>query len=65
VSAVWIALGAVPISLASVFIALNAAQAKKQRESGDGGTADAGIAHMSDRASDGGECGGDGGGGGD
>lgn len=59
-SAVWIALGAVGISLISAFIALNAAQAKKRMERGNGVTSDSG-GDTADCGSDSG-CGGDGGG---
>ena len=70
-TAVWIALGAVAVSLVTVFISLNAAkEAKRKKESGDGGTSYAGDTGDSDRtdsdSNTGGDSGGgDGGGGGD
>jgi hypothetical protein len=64
-TAVWIALGAVVISLVTVFISLNAAkQAKRKKGSGDGGTTYASDTGDRDRIdSDScGDGGGDGGG---
>lgn len=67
---VWIALGAVTMSLIAVAISLNAAKtAKRKKDSGDGGTthaSDTGDRDRTDSDSDsGGDSGGDGGGGGD
>ncbi len=67
-TAVWIALGAVAISLVTVFISLNAAkEAKRKKDNGDGGTtyaSDTGDRDRTDSDSDsGGDAGGDGGGG--
>lgn len=69
-TAVWIALGAVAISVMTVFISLNAAkEAKRKKDNGDGGTtiaSDTGDRDCTDSDSDtGGDAGGDGGGGGD
>ncbi|MBA4761045.1 hypothetical protein [Sphingomonas sp.] len=64
-TAVWIALGAVAISLMTVFISLNAAkQAKRKKEGGDGGSTYASDTGDRDRtdSDSGGDSGGDGGG---
>ncbi|WP_066659932.1 MULTISPECIES: hypothetical protein [unclassified Sphingomonas] len=64
-TAVWIALGAVAISLMAVFISLNAAkEAKRRKEGDDGGTTYASDTGDRDRtdSDSGGDGGGDGGG---
>lgn len=66
-TAVWIALGAVAISLVTVAISLNAAKtARRKKDSGDGGPTYAGDTGDRDRtdSDSGGDGGGDGGGGG-
>lgn len=47
-TAVWIALGAVAISLMTVFMSLNAAKTAKARKAGDGGHAHAGYTNRTD-----------------
>ena len=62
---VWIALGAVAISLMTVFVSLNAAkEAKRKKDNGDGGTTYASDTDDRDRtdSDSGGDSGGDGGG---
>lgn len=66
-TAVWIALGAVAISLMTVFISLGAAKEAKRKKEGDGGStyaSDTGDRDRTDSDSEsGGDSGGDGGGG--
>jgi hypothetical protein len=71
-TALWIALGAVAISLMTVFVSLNAAkEAKRKKDNGDGGTTYASDTDDHDRPDSGSDSGGDsgadggGGGGGD
>lgn len=63
-TALVISLGAVAISLFTVFVALRGAKAKKQKE-GDGGTGYDASGSNDCSVSDGGGCDGGGGGGGD